>query len=166
MNVLKPSRLIPVSLLLLFMAYLVVGWNWATYQQTWTQSFAPLRRYPESFWPGAVLITLLTVAICTEPLAEFRRWVKQRFESDTRIFFAVICLTSLAILLLVHMDILAKGLLLLGAIALARFDFQLARLRRWTAFFCLAIVAVAGLLAGAGGYWAWGYYGLPGVVGL
>lgn len=143
------------------MAYLVVGWNWAIYQQAWTEAFAPLKRYPNLFWPGAVAMTLLSVAICTEPLAAFRRWVKRGFESDTRMFLAVICITSFAILLLVHMDILAKGLLILGAIALARFDLQLARLRYWSAFSCLAVVAVAGLLAGAAGYWAWDFYELP-----
>ncbi|NJN29611.1 MAG: hypothetical protein HC824_03495 [Synechococcales cyanobacterium RM1_1_8] len=157
----KPYRLIPVSLLLLFAAYLVVGWNWALYRETWTQSFALLAAWPQLFWPGAALITLVTIAVFTEPLAGIRRWLHQAFESDTKMFFTVILLTSLSILLLVHMEILAKGMLLLSTISLARFDFQLAKLNHWSAFFYLSIFAILGLLSGAMLHWAWGHYELP-----
>ncbi len=157
----KPSRLIPVSLLLLFTAYLVVGWNWALSQNAWTDSFALLAAWPQAFWPGAALITIVTIAAFTEPFAGIRRWLNRAFESDTKMFFTVIMLTSFSILLLVHMDFLAKSMLLLSAIALARFDFQLAKLNHWSAFFALATFSVLGLFSGAVLHWAWLYYDLP-----
>lgn len=164
LTVLKPRRWIPVSLFLLFATCLVMGWNWATVQRRWGEQFDLLEQHPQLFWLGAVLVTLLSVAFCTEPLAGMRRWVHRGFESDTRMFFAVVCLTSLVVVLLVHTAFLAKGVLLLGAILLARFDLQLARLRYWAVFWGLAIVAVSGLLVGAGGYWAWGHYGVAWLV--
>lgn len=139
----------------------MVGWNWALHQSALTEQVALLRRFPYSFWLGAALVTLITISIFTEPFGGLRRWLKQAFDSDTKMFFMVIGLTSIAIFLLVHMDILAKGMLLLSAISLARFDFQLAKCRHWAAFIYLSLVALLGLFSGAWLHWAWTYYDLP-----
>lgn len=89
----------------------------------------------------------------TKPLSALRVWVKRLFESDTRMFFAVIFFTSVGVLLLVNLAVLAEAALILGVILLARFDLRMVKIRGWRQFTILSTIALTGFLGG--GYLHW-----------
>ncbi len=143
----KVRHLILGSLLLLIVAYVFFGWQWASWQEPW-RNYWLFERYPQSFWPTAYGLSLIGIGLFTQPFAAGRSWLKRVFESDSRMFLASIAIASLSVLLLIHMAIVAEALLIGGVILLARFDLQMARICGWPQFLILAMMAMASLAFG------------------
>ncbi len=149
----RSRNFLAISLLLFYLACILFGWQWATLQESWSQHW-PLTVYPQLFWVFGGVVTLAVTGFFTKPLSALRVWVKRLFESDTRMFFAVIFFTSVGVLLLVNLAVLAEAALIIGVILLARFDLRMVQIRGWRQFAILSLISLTGFFGGGYLHWA------------
>lgn len=143
-----------LSLLLLFIAYMSLGWVLYTTTIRWGLCNGELFGLSFSFkckWWVLILtaaLILLLAETLAAPLSNLRKFISMAFQSDTRAFMALISLAFFTALLVIWIHFVAYFILLVTTALLARLDMVILGFKDWQAFFTLAIVSLSGFLAG------------------
>jgi len=150
----KVSSSYLVSLLLLFITYMSLGWVLYTNTVQWGLCNGELLGLSFSFkckWWVLLLtgaLILLLAETLAAPLSNLRKFIAMAFESDTRAFIALISLAFITAVLVIWIHFVAYFILLVTSALLARLDMVIIGFKDWQAFFTLAIVSLAGFLLG------------------
>ena len=143
-----------LSLLLLFISYMIVGWVLYTNTVRWglcNGELFGLAFYFKCKWWVLILtgaLILLLAETLAAPLSNLRKMLSLTFQSDTRAFIALITLAFLTSILIIWINFIAYILLLVASALRARLDMAIIGFRDWQAFFTLAIVSLSGFLLG------------------
>jgi hypothetical protein len=125
-----------LSVILLWLTYVVLGWKIYQWFLNWHT------------WLLAVLLVLLMAILLARPAAIVDFVVSGFLGSDVKAFISVVILSFCSICLLFWFPISAHFLVLISAALLARLDMQLAGLKPRSAFIILALFSLAGLAMG------------------
>jgi hypothetical protein len=139
------------SLSLLFLTYAMFGWYWCVYV-TAPQESAFLQK---CFWGLLIVGVVFVAAFMTGPLHFLRTAILKWFKSDVRSFSTLVLTAFFAVVVFVHVAMLAHALLLLSAMSLARLDLQTHDVGEWQAFWILSGITLLGLGLGGVSYWQW-----------
>ncbi len=156
MSFYRQSRnFLAISLLLLFVAGILFGWQWSALCDRRPLTFWPFNLYPQLSLLAGVILVLSVTGFFSKPMAGLRESINRTLESDTRLFFTVMSGTSLMLLLLIHVAVLTESMVAIGVILLARADLRRLRVRGWRQFAVLCGVSLMGFLGGSWLYWSW-----------
>ncbi|XWK86150.1 MAG: hypothetical protein U7127_18230 [Phormidium sp.] len=143
-----------LSLLLLFVTYMILGWVLYTNTIRWGICNGELFGLTISFkckWWVLILagaLILLLAETLAAPLSNLRKILSLTFQSDTRAFIALISLAFLTSILIIWINFVAYMVLLVASALRARLDMAMIGFRDWQAFFTLAAVSLSGFLLG------------------
>ncbi len=135
---LTSKRLPWVSLLLLLVTYMSLGWLLSTVPNA-----------PWAIWLAAVAFAFVLTGALTSALPLVKDLVGFTLKSDTRAFVSVTIAAFLTVFVITWFSAFAQALVLMSAKSLARLELQTSRFSQWQAFGILLIVSLAGL--GLGG---------------
>ncbi|MFB2892446.1 hypothetical protein ACE1CI_05830 [Aerosakkonemataceae cyanobacterium BLCC-F50] len=143
-----------LSLFLLFVTYMILGWVLHTNTAGWGlcngQLFGLTFFFKCKWWvlilTGALI--LLLAETLAAPLSNLRKILSLTFQSDTRAFLALITLAFLTSILIIWVNFVAYIVLLVASALRARLDMAMIGLKDWQAFFILSAVSLSGFLLG------------------
>ncbi|MFB2835746.1 hypothetical protein [Floridanema evergladense] len=143
-----------LSLLLLFVTYIIVGWVLYENTMRWGLCNGELFGLTFSFkckWWVVILtgaLILLLAETLAAPLSNLRKVLSLTFQSDTRAFIALVTLAFFTSLLIIWINFVAYIVLVVASALRARLEMAMIGFRDWQAFFTLAIVSLSGFLLG------------------
>lgn len=143
-----------LSLVLLFITYIVLGWRLYINTFGWGLCYGQLFELTFSFrckWWVLILtvaLILLLAETLASPLSQMRKLISLAFQSDTRAFITLIVLAFFIALLIIWISFVAYILLLITTALRARLDMIMYGFKGWQAFFTLAIISLSGFLIG------------------
>jgi len=143
-----------LSLLLLFITYMILGWVLHTNTAGWGLCNNQLLGLTFSFqceWWVLILtaaLILLLAETLAAPLSNLRNILSLTFQSDTRAFIALVTLAFFTSLLIIWINFVAYVVLLVASALRARLDMAMIGFRDWQAFFSLSAVSLSGFLLG------------------
>jgi hypothetical protein len=143
-----------LSLFLLFITYLILGWLLYTNTIKWgfcTSQLAGLTFYFKCKWWSFILtvaLILLLAETLAAPLSNMRRFISLAFQSDTRAFIALISLAFFTALIVIWIHFVVYIVLLIATAMRVRLDMVILGFKGWQAFFTLASVSLSGFVLG------------------
>lgn len=127
-----PTRLLSLSLGILFTLHFVLGW-----------SVVDLTSHQLVWWLiGFVLV--LTALVFTAPSSMVRKILTSPLRSDSRAFLSVTLIAFVTVVLIAWIHYFVQLIALLAAASLVRLELQEANLGEWPAFALFAIVSLTG----------------------
>ncbi|MBP0020939.1 MAG: hypothetical protein J7647_25690 [Cyanobacteria bacterium SBLK] len=135
-SVVLPTRLLTLSLGILFVLHVVLGWSVA-------DSTSRLL-----VWWLIGFLLVLTALVFTAPSSIVRKILTIPIRSDSRAFISVILLAFIAVILIVWIHHFMQFIALFAAASLVRLELQEANLGEWQAFTLFAIVSLTGFSLG------------------
>lgn len=135
-SVVLPTRLLSLSLGILFTLHIVLGWSVA-------RSTSHLL-----VWLLIGFLLVLTALVFTAPSSIVRKILTSPIRSDSRAFISVILIAFIAVILIAWIHRFIQLISLFAAASLVRLELQEANLGEWQAFTLFAIVSLTGFGAG------------------
>ena len=132
----SPIRFLPLSLSILFILHLVLGWSVA---DSTTR---------ELIWLLIGFLLLLTALVFTAPSSIVRKILTSPLRSDSRAFILVILIAFAAVVLITWIHRFVQFIALFAAASLVRLELQEANLEEWQSFTLFASVSLAGFGTG------------------
>ncbi|MFB2939104.1 hypothetical protein ACE1B6_27950 [Aerosakkonemataceae cyanobacterium BLCC-F154] len=143
-----------LSLIMLFITYIILGWSLYTNTLGWGlcngQLFGVVFYFKCKWWAMilAIALILLLAETLASPLSNLRKFISLAFQSDTRAFITLISMAFFTALIIIWIHFVAYIVLLVATALRARLDMVMTEFRGWQAFFILAGVSLLGFIVG------------------